>query len=63
MGKSMYDYGNHGKERARQLLQIDKAAKRIQDKQRKVNINAGTPTGESDPADAGSLEETGKATA
>jgi len=43
MGKSMYNYGNQGKEKARQQKQMDKAAKRILAKQQKDNLKTGTP--------------------
>jgi hypothetical protein len=33
MGKSMYNFGKQGKEKARQQKQMDKAAKRIMAKQ------------------------------
>jgi hypothetical protein len=36
MGKSMYDYGNQGKEKARQQKQMDKVAKRNMAKQQKA---------------------------
>ena len=37
MGKSMYDFGKRGKEKARQQKQIDKASKRIMAKQQQVD--------------------------
>lgn len=43
MGKSMFDFGNQAKEKARQRKQMDKAAKRRMDKQRKGNIGTGAP--------------------
>jgi hypothetical protein len=43
MGKSMFDFGNQAKEKARQRKQMDKAAKRQVDKQRKGNIGTSTP--------------------
>lgn len=51
MGKSMYNYGKQGKEKARQRKQMDKAAKRIQAKQHKANIKTGTPDADSDTVD------------
>ena len=42
MGKSMYNFGKQGKEKARQQKQMDKAAKRIMAKQQKANIKTGT---------------------
>jgi hypothetical protein len=46
MGKSMYNFGKQGKEKARQQKQMDKAAKRIMAKQQKTNIKTGTPNSE-----------------
>jgi hypothetical protein len=43
MGKSMYNFGRQGKEKARQQKQMDKAAKRIMAKQQKANLKTGTP--------------------
>jgi hypothetical protein len=43
MGKSMYNFGKQGKEKARQQKQMDKAAKRIMAKQQKANLKTGTP--------------------
>ncbi len=48
MGKSMYDFGNQGKEKARQQKQIDKASKRRMAKQQKANIKTHTPNAGSD---------------
>jgi hypothetical protein len=42
MGKSMYNYGNQGKEKARQQKQMEKAAKRITAKQLKADIKTDT---------------------
>jgi hypothetical protein len=42
MGKSMYNFGKQGKEKARQQKQMDKAAKRIMAKQQKANVTTGT---------------------
>jgi hypothetical protein len=47
MGKSMYNFGKQGKEKARQQKQMDKAAKRIAAKQQKANLKAGTPNADS----------------
>ena len=44
MGKSMFNFGKQGKERARQQKQMDKAAKRLMVKQQKANLKAGTPS-------------------
>jgi hypothetical protein len=46
MGKSMYNFGKQGKEKARQQKQMDKAAKRILTKQQKVNLKTATPNAE-----------------
>ena len=43
MGKSMFNFGKQGKERARQQKQMDKAAKRLMVKQQKANLKAGIP--------------------
>ena len=43
MGKSMFNFGKQGKEKARQQKQMDKAAKRIMAKQQKANLKTGTP--------------------
>jgi hypothetical protein len=43
MGKSMFNFGKQGKEKARQQKQMDKAAKRIMAKQRRANLTTGTP--------------------
>ena len=47
MGKSMFNFGKQGKERARQQKQMDKAAKRLMVKQQKADLKAGTPNAES----------------
>ena len=51
MGKSMYNFGNQVKEKARQQKQIDKASKRIMAKQQKANIKTYTPNADSDIAE------------
>lgn len=43
MGKSMYNFGKQGKEKARQQKQMDKAAKRILAKRQKANLETGNP--------------------
>ena len=43
MGKSMYDYIDRTKEKARQQKQMDKALKRKMAKQEKINIKKHTP--------------------
>jgi hypothetical protein len=57
MGKSMYNFGKQGKEKARQQKQMDKAAKRLTAKQQKANLKTGTPTADSDRAELGPIEE------
>ena len=47
MGKSMFNFGKQGKEKARQQKQMDKAAKRLMVKQQKANLKAGTPNADS----------------
>jgi hypothetical protein len=51
MGKSMYNFGKQGKEKARQQKQMDKAAKRILAKQQKVNPKTAAPNGDIDMAE------------
>ena len=48
MGKSMYNFGKQGKEKARQQKQMDKAAKRIMTRQQKDNLKSATPNADSD---------------
>jgi len=62
MGKSMYDFGKRGKEKARQQKQIDKASKRIMAKQQKANIKTHTPNRRSNNAEPGLVEVTVKST-
>jgi hypothetical protein len=47
MGKSMFNFGKQGKEKARQQKQMDKAAKRLMTKQQKANLKTGTPNADS----------------
>ena len=47
MGKSMFNFGKQGKEKARQQKQMDKAAKRLMAKQQKANLKTGTPNEDS----------------
>jgi hypothetical protein len=51
MGKSMYNFGKQGKEKARQQKQLDKAARRRMAKQQKADLRAGTPSADSDKAE------------
>jgi hypothetical protein len=62
MGKSMYNYGKQGKEKARQQKQMDKAAKRILAKQQKANPGTGTPNEDSHIAEPGLMAEIVKST-
>ena len=57
MGKSMYDFGNQAKEKARQQKQMDKASRRIMAKQQKANIKTNTLNAGSDMAEPGLTEE------
>ncbi|NTW16391.1 MAG: hypothetical protein HGA41_02895 [Syntrophaceae bacterium] len=57
MGKSMYDFGNQAKEKARQQKQIDKASRRIMAKQQKANIKTSIPNRDSDIVEPGLVEE------
>ena len=57
MGKSMYNFGKQGKEKARQQKQMDKAAKRIMAKQKKANLKTGAPNAVSDMAEPGLVEK------
>ena len=57
MGKSMFNFGKQGKEKARQQKQMDKAAKRIVAKQQKANLKAGNPNADSDMAEPGLVEK------
>jgi hypothetical protein len=59
MGKSMYNFGKQGKEKARQQKQMDKAAKRIMAKQQKGNLKTGTPNAGSDVVESGPVEKIG----
>jgi hypothetical protein len=59
MGKSMFNFGKQGKEKARQQKQMDKAAKRILAKQQKANLKTGIPNAGLDIAEPRSIEEIG----
>jgi hypothetical protein len=63
MGKSMYNFGKHDKEKARQQKQMDKASKRLMAKQIKTNIRSDTPIEESNIAEPGRAEDIAKGTA
>ena len=51
MGRSMYNFGKQGKEKARQQKQLDKAARRRMAKQQKAGLQGGTSNAESDNAE------------
>jgi hypothetical protein len=57
MGKSMYNYGKQGKEKARQQKQMNKAAKRIMAKQQQAYLKTGTQNADSDIAEPRLMEE------
>ena len=63
MGKSMYDFGKRGKEKARQQKQIDKAAKRLLVKQQKANIKTSIPNADSESVEPRPLNDTVENTA
>lgn len=57
MGKSMYNFGKQGKEKARQQKQMDKAAKRILAKQQKANLKTGNPNSAPEIAEPALVEK------
>jgi DNA-binding helix-hairpin-helix protein with protein kinase domain len=57
MGKSMYNFGNRAKEKARQQKQIEKASQRIMDKQRKADVKTHTLNTSFDISGQGLVEE------
>lgn len=59
MGKSMFNYGKQGKEKARQQKQMDKAAKRVLAKQQKENIKIGASNPGPETAEPERVEESG----
>ena len=63
MGKSMYNFGKQGKEKARQQKQMDKAAKRIAAKQQKANLKTGNPDTAAGAAEPTPVEKIVKSTA
>ena len=48
MGRSMYNFGKQTKEKARQQKQLDKASKRLEAKQRKVDGGSSVANSEQD---------------
>jgi hypothetical protein len=63
MGKSMYNFGKHDKEKARQQKQMDKASKRLMAKQIKTNIKSNTLNEDSNIAEPSRAEDIVKGTA
>ena len=63
MGKSMYDFGKQGKEKARQQKQIDKAAKRLLAKQQKANMGTSAPNVDAEITESGLVKDNVKSTA
>jgi hypothetical protein len=57
MGKSMYNFGKHDKEKARQQKQVDKASKRLMAKQIKANIKSNTPNEDLNIAESSQVED------
>jgi hypothetical protein len=57
MGKSMYNFGKNTKEKARQLKQMEKAAKRLAAKQNKANIELTSSGQGSDTMESSQLKE------
>jgi hypothetical protein len=60
MGRSMYNFGKQSKEKARQQKQLDKAAKRLQAKQHKANLETVPPNADTDAVEPERAEETVK---
>jgi bacillopeptidase F (M6 metalloprotease family) len=59
MGKSMYNFGKMGKEKARQQKQLAKTAKRTLAKQQKGNLKTVETSADSDIAEPGLVEKNG----
>jgi hypothetical protein len=57
MGKSMFNFGKQGKEKARQQKQMDKAAKRILAKQQKAILKTGNPDAAAEMAEPAPAEK------
>ncbi|MCG6534939.1 MAG: hypothetical protein L7F78_09660 [Syntrophales bacterium LBB04] len=60
MGRSMYNFGKHTKEKARQSKQLEKAAKRLLAKQQKAAIIIPTLSEFSDIAESALRDEINK---
>lgn len=63
MAKSMYNFGKHTREKARQQKQMEKAEKRMMAKQHKANMKTDAPNAGSDIAEPSPAEEAAKSTA
>lgn len=61
MAKSMYNFGKHSREKARQQKQMDKAEKRMMAKQQKANMKTDAPNADANTAEPEPAEETSKA--
>ncbi len=61
MAKSMYNFGKHAREKARQQKQMEKAEKRMMAKQQKAAIKTNTPDADSNTAEPEPAEVTTKA--
>ena len=57
MGKSMYNFGNPGKEKARQQKQMDRAARRMVAKQQKADLKPVIANGDPKTAERESVEK------
>jgi len=60
MAKSMYNFGKHAREKARQQKQMEKAEKRMMAKQQKANIKTDAPNAGSDIVEPSPAEEASK---
>jgi hypothetical protein len=63
MAKSMYNFGKHAREKARQQKQMEKAEKRMMAKQQKANMKTDAPNADSITAEPEPAEETSKSMA
>ena len=57
MAKSMYNFGKHAREKAKQQKQMEKAAKRLLAKQQKANLKTENPDADSAIAEPEPAEE------
>ena len=60
MAKSMYNFGKHAREKARQQKQMEKAEKRMMAKQQKANMKTDAPNEDSNTAEPEPAEVTTK---